>query len=66
MSSGDANQALIAAAAEMYKGPQDETTQAALNKLPEELRLQVQLKWLDRFRYQPKPNSDISNNNKTL
>jgi hypothetical protein len=52
------NQTLIAAAADMYKGPQDAHTQAALNRLSEELRLQVQLKWLDRFRYQPKQNKD--------
>jgi hypothetical protein len=52
------NQALIAAVADMYKGPQDAHTQAALNRLSEELRLQVQLKWLDRFRYQPRQNKD--------
>jgi hypothetical protein len=63
MSSTVNNQALIAAAADMYKGPQDAPTQAALNRLSEELRLQVQLKWLDQFRYQPKQNKD---NNKTL
>jgi hypothetical protein len=54
----DNNQALIAAAADMYKGPQDAHTQAALNNLSEGLRLQVQLKWLDQFRYQPKQNQD--------